>query len=81
MNSIARVNLYYSVLLIGFGMCIGYYILSNLFRPSEKYIFEQGIVYGVLTYRDHLQNMATFEIVSDSIVIIKTNHDSLTIYK
>jgi hypothetical protein len=78
---VAKVNLLYCVLLVCLGMCIGYYILSNLFRPSEKYIFKQGAVYGARMYKEHVHRMGTFNYVDDSTVIVITNNDSLVIYK
>ena len=78
---IAKVNMYYSTLLVLFGMCVGYYLMPYFFKPDEKTIFEQGVLYGILSYKDYLHRMGSFDIVGDSTIVIKTTNDSLVIYK
>jgi hypothetical protein len=77
----ADINTYYVILIFLFGVSFGYHVLPKIFNRSEREVLESGAVYGILKYKDHLQKEATFEIVSDTILIIRTNNDSLFIYK
>jgi len=80
-NIRAKVNFAYNSLFLLFGLCIGYYLMPHFFRVPEKVIFDEGIAYGVVYYRDYLNRMGTFETVDDSTVLIVANHDSIYIYK
>ena len=80
-NKVARVNLAYCSLLLALGMCIGFYLLPFFFKKSEQTVFDEGVLFGILYYREYLHNNGTFDYVSDSCVSIQTNKDSFMIYK
>jgi len=80
-SSLAKVNLYYCVILITLGMCVGYYIIPYFSKRTDQSIFNEGVLYGILYYKEYLHRNGTFDYVSDSCVSIQTNKDSFMIYK
>lgn len=80
-EKIAEVNLLYSLVLINLGICIGFYIMPFFFKKTDKYTFEDGVLYGILYHKRYLHEKGTFDYVSDSSVLIKTGRDSFMMYK
>lgn len=71
----------YIGLILVLGACIGYYVLPYFFKPSDRFIFERGMIFGVGMYRQNIQNSGTFDILSDSTINIYLNRDTIVLKK
>lgn len=77
----SKTFLLYWVLTFNLGMCIGYYILPYLFKPSNEFYIQTGFIMGAKFYKNRIHEMGSFSTLSDSSIIIYIDGDSIPVYK